>query len=224
MIPKIIHQCWFGTNPIPDEHRKYMETIRRKMPEYDIRLWNNGDLPDCRFVRECLKWKKYALLSDYMRLMVLEQYGGIYFDTDIEVFKPFDDLLGNNCFLGFETDDMRRPASNAVIGAIPGHPFVSECMDIMTWEINHRLKPYYGVKIGNILLQRKGITNTERQQIGDILVLDQKTMFSDYCKHHLSGSWHSPKNLASRFRSAGYRSTRFLAILKSKMTGLPSYP
>lgn len=220
MIPKVIYQCWFGPNPIPEGHRKYMDSVRRHMPDYEIHLLGNGDLPDCRFVRECLKWKKYAQLSDYMGLLVLEQYGGIYLDADIEVNKSFDDLLSCNCFLGMETDDTLNPVSNAVIGAMPAHHFISEYLDDMIMAFSRRAR-FNSVRVMNRKLLMKGLSPKTGQQIGDIVILDNETMFSAYCKHHSSGNRHGKK---SKLADMGYHSSRFFSLLESKVTGLPSYP
>lgn len=105
MIPKKIHYCWFGGNPLPEEYIGYMESWRKFFPDYIIKKWNesNFDVHCCRYVEEAYNAKKWAFVSDYARFSALYQEGGIYFDTDIEVIKSFDDIIDCNAFFGFSS-------------------------------------------------------------------------------------------------------------------------
>ena len=87
MIPKIIHYCWFGGKPLPDEVKKYMETWKKYCPYYEITEWNesNFDVNQNQYCREAYEAGKWAFVSDYARLKILYDYGGIYMDTDMEV-------------------------------------------------------------------------------------------------------------------------------------------
>jgi len=98
MIPKIIHYCWFGGKPLPDEVKKYMETWKKYCPYYEITEWNesNFDVNQNQYCREAYEAGKWAFVSDYARLKILYDYGGIYMDTDMEVCKPLDRLA--SCF------------------------------------------------------------------------------------------------------------------------------
>ena len=91
-IPKIIHYCWFGNSPKTKLVKKCIASWQKYLPEYEIREWNNADILNCnnQYVQEAYKAKKWAFISDYFRLYALYNYGGIYFDTDNEVFKSFD--------------------------------------------------------------------------------------------------------------------------------------
>lgn len=104
MIPKIIHYCWFGGNPKPTIIEKYINTWRKHLNGYEIIEWNesNFDLVAIPWTREAMECKKYAFVSDYVRLEVLYKYGGIYLDTDVELIKTFDDLLHLPYFIGAE--------------------------------------------------------------------------------------------------------------------------
>lgn len=104
MIPKKIHYCWFGQGEMPDLARKCISTWKKYMPDWEYKLWNedNFDVNQIPYTKEAYEAKKYAFVSDYVRLWALEREGGIYLDTDVEVFKPFDDLLGCHAFVGFE--------------------------------------------------------------------------------------------------------------------------
>jgi hypothetical protein len=105
MIPKIIHYCWFGTNPLPGLAQKCIESWKLYFPDYEIKEWNesNYNVHKIAYIDEAYSAKKYAFVSDYARFDILYQYGGIYFDTDVEVIKPFDDILGRGGFMGIES-------------------------------------------------------------------------------------------------------------------------
>ncbi|WP_416326822.1 glycosyltransferase family 32 protein [[Eubacterium] hominis] len=106
MIPKIIHYCWFGGNPLPELAIKCIESWKKFCPEYEIIEWNenNFDLNCCAYVKEACEAKKWAFVSDYVRLWAMVNYGGIYMDTDVEMVKPVDDYLKHEAFSGFESN------------------------------------------------------------------------------------------------------------------------
>lgn len=104
MIPKIIHYCWFGKKKIPHQLKKYMRTWKKFCPDYKIICWNesNYDINKIVYTKEAAELQKWAFVTDYARLDIIEQYGGIYLDTDVELCKSFDSLLLNKAFCGFE--------------------------------------------------------------------------------------------------------------------------
>ena len=225
MIPRAIHQCWFGPAPIPERHRAWMDGVRATMPGFAYRLWGNDDLPDNRFVRECLAWKKYALLSDWMRLRILLDEGGFYLDTDVETFKSFEPLLSHPCVLGFSQCVLqKKPVSNAIMGAEPGHSFVRECLERFEKELNSRLKPPYGVKVGNQVLFGRGLSLCGAQRLGDVEILDKDVLFGEYACHHFEGSWHAKKDFKSELRGLAYRSARAAVLLRGLAAGKTMYP
>ena len=105
MIPKKIHYCWFGRGEKPTLAKKCIASWRKYCPDYEIIEWNedNFDVNMNGYTKMCYSQKKYAFLSDYVRLLVVAQYGGVYFDTDVEVIQPIDTLLENEAFCCFET-------------------------------------------------------------------------------------------------------------------------
>lgn len=107
MIPKIIHYCWFGGNPLPESAKKCIESWRKFFPGYEIKEWNESNFDVCinAYVEEAYKAKKYAFVSDYARFWIIYNYGGVYFDTDVEVLKPFDNILERGAFMGFQKMD-----------------------------------------------------------------------------------------------------------------------
>ena len=105
MIPKIIHYCWFGGNPLPASAIKCIKSWKKHCKGYQIIEWNetNFDLSSTPlYVRQAYEAQKWSFVTDYIRLKVVYDNGGLYFDTDVEVIKPFDELLTNKAFFGFE--------------------------------------------------------------------------------------------------------------------------
>lgn len=135
MIPKIIHYCWFGNGEMPALAKKCIESWRKFFPDYEIREWNesNYDVRKIPYISEAYDAKKYAFVSDFARFDILYQYGGIYFDTDVEVIRSFDDILVNGSFMGCEQDGGNK-SENAVnaglgIAAAPGLGIYKEIID-----------------------------------------------------------------------------------------------
>ena len=106
MIPKVIHYCWFGRNPLPPLAIKCIDSWKKYLPDYEIKEWNedNFDVNIIPYTAQAYQAKKYAFVSDYARFWILYKYGGIYFDTDVEVIKPIDDIVCNGAFMGIEKD------------------------------------------------------------------------------------------------------------------------
>lgn len=125
MIPRKIHYCWFGGAPLPAQAEKCIASWRKYCPDWEIIEWNedNFDLNCNGYVRYCYDNKKWAFLSDFVRLTVICQHGGVYFDTDVELLKPLDPLLGYGAFYSFENADMVNTGQG--FGAEAGHPTVA---------------------------------------------------------------------------------------------------
>lgn len=107
-IPKIIHYCWLSNDPVPQQLQSYMETWHKLMPDYEFIKWDftRFDKASSVWVSEAFDNKKYAFAADYIRMYALYNMGGIYMDMDVEVLKPFDDLLGRKYFLCNERGSM----------------------------------------------------------------------------------------------------------------------
>ena len=105
MIPKKIHYCWFGRNPLPEDAKKYIESWEKYCPDYEIKEWNedNFNLDMYPYVREAYENRKFAFVSDVARLYALYNEGGFYMDTDVELIKPLDDFLKYDGVSGFES-------------------------------------------------------------------------------------------------------------------------
>lgn len=125
MIPKIIHYCWFGGKPLPESVKRMKASWMKHMPDYEIKQWDesNINIHSNQYMEEAYREKKWAFVSDYVRLEVLKKYGGIYLDTDVEVFRSFDIFLSNRAFCGME-DDGDIYLATCIIGAEKEHPWI----------------------------------------------------------------------------------------------------
>lgn len=123
-IPKVIHYCWFGKSELPLEAKKCIESWKLNLPNYQIKRWDedNFDLTCCQYVSEAYRKKKWAFVSDYARFWILYNYGGVYFDTDVEVIKNMNDLINKGSFMGEEYIDR----NNECIGINPGLGIAAE--------------------------------------------------------------------------------------------------
>ena len=126
MIPKIIHYCWFGHTPLPPLAEKCIASWIKFLPDYEIKKWNedNFDVNIIAYTAEAYEAKKYAFVSDYARFWILYREGGIYFDTDVEVIKPMDDIISRGPFMGCEHDSLQNGSSILVnpglgLGCLP---------------------------------------------------------------------------------------------------------
>jgi hypothetical protein len=103
------------------------------MPSWEYKLWNedNFDLNSIVYTKEAYEAKKYAFVSDYVRLWALYSEGGLYLDTDVEVFKPFDDLMTYSAFGGFE-GSKHLPMGTCIMASAPNGVWVKEQLDYYT--------------------------------------------------------------------------------------------
>ena len=142
MIPKIIHYCWFGRNPLPQSAEECIASWKKFLPDYEIKEWNedNFDVNITTYTSEAYKARKFAFVSDYARFWILYNYGGLYFDTDVEILKPLDDIISRGGFMGIEkiegnTIDNFEEGTVLVnaglgLGVEKGHPLYKEILDV----------------------------------------------------------------------------------------------
>lgn len=121
-IPKVIHYCWFGGNPLPSLVKKCIASWKKHFPDYEIKEWNetNFDINMIKYTQQAYDAKRYAFVSDYARIWILYNYGGVYLDTDVEVIRNFDDVLKQGTFLGMEKQEDGGVAVN--LGLCAGCP------------------------------------------------------------------------------------------------------
>lgn len=209
-IPKIIHYCWFGGNPLPDDAKRYINSWRKFCPDYKIIEWNekNFDLNSVAYVKEAYEAKKWAFITDYVRLHALYNYGGVYMDTDVEVLKNIDIFLDNEAFSGFEREDA---IPTGIMASEKGNPFIKELLDEyndihfirsdgsldlttnVTRITNKALK--HGLELNNFKQKLFHFTIypkdffCPKDYLSGEIVLTPNT----YTIHHFSGSWHTPR-------------------------------
>jgi len=135
MIPKKIHYCWFGGNPLPQDALMCIESWKKYFPDYEIIEWNekNFDMNSCDYIREAAENKKWAFVSDFARFKILYDFGGIYFDTDVEVVRNFDEIIAMGAFMGKE-----EPQDSTTYVINPGLGMAAEqgngfCLDVIEY-------------------------------------------------------------------------------------------
>lgn len=207
MIPKIIHYCWFGRGEMPELSRNCIASWHEFMPEYEFMLWNedNFDVNAIPYVKEAYEAKKFAFVSDYVRLWALFNNGGVYLDTDVEVFKSFDPLLTWNAFAGFE-GSKHLPVGTCVMASRAGGEWVKEQLDAYagrhfikgdgTFDLTTNVQFMTAIMLGNGF-----VANGKEQDYKDLHVFSVE-YFSPrqttgeyvrtditYCDHLGVGSW-----------------------------------
>ena len=221
-IPKVIHYCWFGRGEKPKLAKKCIKSWKKYLPDYEIIEWNeeNFDINSNQYVKEAYESKKYAFVSDYVRLYALCNYGGIYMDTDVEVVKPLDEFLIHDAFSGFES---LQDAMTGIMGCEKEFELFKEFLDYYTdrsfIKENGELDTTTNVRIMNNILRKYGLVSNNELQVVNKLTIYPKTYFcpltfnssesdfsdNTYTIHHFSGSWHSKeekKRLKKKYKYA----------------------
>ncbi|EOU1828647.1 glycosyl transferase [Clostridium perfringens] len=206
-IPKIIHYCWFGKGEKPKIVEECIKSWNKYLSDYEIIEWNesNFDINSNLYIKQAYESRKYAFVSDYVRVFALYKYGGIYLDTDVEVFKDFNDLLDNESFWGFEQENY---IATSTIGARKGNKIIGDFLN------SYKDKKFYkedgsfdeltNVAIITSILKKYGlIQDGKYQEIYGLATFYPQTYFSPYdyincrkiitnntyCMHHFYKSW-----------------------------------
>lgn len=239
MIPKIIHYCWFGGKPIPKEHQKYIESWKKFLPNYEIQRWDetNYDVTCIPFSAEAYHVGKFAYVSDYARLKILYEHGGIYFDTDVEIIKPLDDILLKGPFMAFEKNSSALDGEllNVAVGlgfaVEPYNPIIRRLLDF--YESHHYIYPdghmeqITIVKIVTDILKQYGLEHSDKPTtVAGITIypwdyfcpiefLSSKLEITENTRtiHHYSASWMSWKDKLKMQK--GYYANKLRKLLGS---------
>ncbi|MDR1923278.1 MAG: hypothetical protein LBQ66_02795 [Planctomycetaceae bacterium] len=166
-IPKTIHYCWFGGNPLLPMNLECIESWHKYLPDYQFVRWDESNSPidAVPFVRRAYSEKMWAFVSDYVRIYALLNEGGIYMDTDMLLLKSLDPFLSHRAFAAFEN---LKELGVAIFGDERHHPFLSLCMD---WYNSRKFNPYHpprNPKVITKILRQKGLSKYGRQQIFDV--------------------------------------------------------
>ena len=211
-IPKVIHYCWFGRKGIPIQYKKWMESWKKYCPDYEVIEWNedNYDVHKNRYISQAYELEKWAFVSDYARIDIINEYGGVYLDTDVELVKNIDVLLQNDAFCGFE--NFRYVAYGLGFGSKKDNAVLSEMleyydrMEFLSEDgtLNQITCPVIQTEI----MKRHGlICNGEFQVVQGMTVYPSRTLCGmsphsfrmqrnlddTYAIHHYSGSWLEDK-------------------------------
>lgn len=207
-IPKKIHYCWFGGNPLPAAAVEYINSWKKFCPDYEIIEWNdsNFDLNCCTYVKEAYEAKKWAFVSDYARLWAMVNFGGVYMDTDVEMLKPIDEYLELHAFSGFESNhsiptgimacEKDFPLFRELLNDYKDRHFVLEdgSYDQTTnvVAITNRVLAH-GLILNNTLQTVDGFTLYPFDYFCAKSTLDGSVKITENTRtvHHFSGSWHS---------------------------------
>lgn len=199
MISKIIHYCWFGKGEKPTIFKKCIQSWKFFMPDWEIIEWNeeNTNLSCCTFVEEAYKCGKWAFVSDFVRLKAVYEYGGIYMDTDVELYESLEDLLDNNVFMFFQNHHQINTGLG--FGAEKGNDLIKSLLDdYMSIEfsldnINNLACPVRNTEV--IRREVPGfIANNTTQCVKGINFIS----FDDYCRrahHYGEFSWKTEDQL-----------------------------
>lgn len=211
MIPKVIHYCWFGRGQMPELALKCIESWHKYLPGYTMKLWNEDsfDINSVPYVKEAYEARKFAFVTDYIRLYALYHEGGIYMDTDVEVLKPLDDLLDLPAFSGYESNKFSNFPTGLMASAAGG-VWVKEQLDYYT--DRHFLLPDGSLDMTtntvtiSRIMKENGFELTGEYQVykNDMHCFPSdyfcpmtstrvlKLTKNSYCIHHFAGSWHTP--------------------------------
>lgn len=139
MIPRVIHYCWFGRKPLPKDAEKCIASWKKYLPEYEIKRWDetNFDVNIIPYTREAYSVGKYAFVSDYARFWIIYNFGGLYFDTDVEMIADMKDIIGAGSFLGVECQNADHITVNPGLGfgAVAQMPAIKDILT--TYENSH---------------------------------------------------------------------------------------
>jgi Capsular polysaccharide synthesis protein len=210
-IDKKIHYCWFGGKEKPNLVKKCLKSWEKNLYDYEIIEWNenNFDIQCNAYVKEAYEQGKFAFVSDYVRVFALYHYGGIYLDTDVEVFKSFNQLLHHDSFWGFEQENY---IATSTIGAAKGNKLIKMFLDAYSNRSFIKEDASFDeitnvTTITNILKELGLVPNGKYQEIQSLGTFYPQHYFSPfdyincrklitkdtYAMHHFYKSWLSPK-------------------------------
>ena len=244
MIPKIIHYCWFGGNPLPESAKKCIASWRKYLPDYEIWQWSEEPLCDndnenvlydkilsfdvnsIPYTQQAYEAKKYAFVSDYARFWVLYHYGGLYFDTDVELIANMDEIVARGAFMGLEIDGLKKGTKIAInpglgLGAEAELPIYQEILNGFAgmdyYGADGKRSNYTMIPMVTDLFLGKGLeANGKVQSICDVTIYPQR-FFNPY--NGVTGELSITSDTHSiHWYSATWMETKSKWIVKLKRT------
>lgn len=238
MIPKTIHYCWFGHGQMPELALKCIESWHKFMPDYEYKLWNedNFDVNSMPYTKEAYESRKFAFVTDVVRLYALYHEGGIYMDTDVEILKPLDDLLSLSAFTSYEGSKHNPPVTGLMASEAHGE-WVKEQLD--AYDGIHFLKDNGSMDLTtntqriSAIMKANGFVQDgkchqykdlhvftadyfcPRQTTGEYLLTE-----NTYCDHHFMATWDDKKKgKKGLVRWIGQKNMTRIIKLKRKLFG-----
>lgn len=247
MIPKVIHYCWFGGNPLPESAVRCIESWKKHCPDFEIRQWTEKDfdITQNEYTKQAYEVKAWGFVPDYIRLWIIYNYGGVYLDTDVQVVKDLTPLLEHSAYAGFE--DEKSVNFGQGFGAEKGNPAIYAHMkmyDTLRFvnedgSLNRTASPRYttlclkerGLKVNDGTVQQlDGITiyPTEYFCPKDFVTGETNVTNNTYSIHQFDASWYSEegryalelKRKFSRFLPRRIGNILATAVAKTKYQGL----
>ena len=226
MIPKIIHFVWVGNNPKPELVLKCIASWKRYCPDYEIREWGNEDVYkiDNQYVKQAFENRKYAFVSDYIRLYALNTYGGFYVDTDLEITAPIDKFRDYQFVIGYEIHNNKAFPMSAFIACVKNNKIISDLLkeyDYIPFIVNGVMDQTTNVVRMSKYFSKK--YNLKEPYNGDVMtVLEPLTIIfpshffctpvkdkDNYAIHYFTGSWVDPYIRKELFTIGNYKVVKF---------------
>ena len=237
MIPKIIHYCWFGRGQIPQLALDCIASWHKFMPDWTFIEWNedNFDINSLTYVKEAYEARKYAFVSDYVRLYALFNYGGLYMDVDFEVFKPFDNLLEHQAFAGYEGSKY-SPVMMGVLASEQKGDWIAKQMELYAGRHFVKSDGSYDMTTNVAFLTKhmmeQGLVCDGNEKDFDGLHIFPVDYFcprqttgeyfrtdNTYCDHKGLNSWSSSKDKPLLLKLVGEKNSIRLIKIKRKIFG-----
>lgn len=217
MIPKKIHYCWYGGGPQSDLIQKCIASWKKILPNYEIICWDESNTPfdSIPVLKTMYKNKKWSFISDYIRFYALYHFGGVYLDTDIEMIKPFGDLMQEEAFIGFQTEigQSKFLSNAAVMGSISTGSFVKHCLKATESKQRLKFNQIGGPAIVSDYFVLSRVTKHQNQYVGQVKLLTKDYFYPFYhriesfskdcitpntvCIHWWADSWSEKKRTLS---------------------------
>ncbi|MBQ7857967.1 MAG: glycosyl transferase [Oscillospiraceae bacterium] len=229
MIPPIIHYCWFGHGEMPPLMKRCLKSWKRNCPDWQIIQWNedNFDVNSTVWTKQAYEAKKYAFVSDYVRLKVLTEMGGVYVDTDLQLLKPLTPYIEHDMFVGFEN---RNSVASCIIGAKANHLVIAAWLEYYSHReffANGQMHSEPNVVfMTNDLIARGLVMDNTRQNIDGVDIYPQswfcpqnmegenrKRDNNTVAVHHFTSTWRSAQGRKSMKRLKWHSSKLYKILL-----------